>query len=68
MVPKAVPLIRALEMRTIMIGIVAMKGQYSVAWGVQGAMSVPASIPTLIILIFFQRYFIRGLTMGAVTG
>ena len=56
------------SMRTVMIGIVAMKGQYSVAWGVQGAMSVLASIPTLLIFIFFQRYFIRGMTMGAVKG
>lgn len=56
------------SVRTIMIGIVAMKGQYTVAWGVQGAMSVLASIPTLVIFIFFQRYFIRGLTLGAVKG
>ena len=46
--------------RTIMVGIITMRGQYSVAWGVQGAMSVIASIPTLLIFVFFQRYFIRG--------
>ena len=54
--------------RTIMVGLVSLKGQYSVAWGVQGAMSVIASVPTLFIFIFFQRYFIRGLTLGAVKG
>jgi ABC-type glycerol-3-phosphate transport system permease component len=54
--------------RTIMVGIITMRGQYSVAWGVQGAMSVLASIPTLLIFVFFQRYFIRGLTLGAVKG
>ena len=54
--------------RTIMVGLVTLKGQYSVAWGVQGAMSVIASLPTLFIFIFFQRYFISGLTMGAVKG
>ncbi len=54
--------------RTIMVGLISLKGQYSVAWGVQGAMSVIASIPTLFIFIFFQRYFIRGLTLGAVKG
>lgn len=54
--------------RTIMVGLVSLEGQYSVAWGVQGAMSVIASIPTLFIFIFFQRYFIRGLTLGAVKG
>jgi ABC-type glycerol-3-phosphate transport system permease component len=55
-------------MRTIMVGLISLKGQYSVAYGVQGAMSVIASIPTLTIFIFFQRYFIRGMTLGAVKG
>ncbi len=54
--------------RTIMVGLISLKGQYSVAYGVQGAMALIASVPTLIIFIFFQRYFIRGLTMGAVKG
>ena len=54
--------------RTIMVGLVALKGQYSVAYGVQGAMALIASIPTLLIFIFFQRYFIRGLTLGSVKG
>ena len=54
--------------RTIMVGLISLKGQYSVAYGVQGAMALIASIPTLVIFIFFQRYFIRGLTMGAVKG
>jgi len=39
-----------------------------VAYGAQGAMAVVASIPTLLIFIFFQRYFIKGMTMGAVKG
>jgi ABC-type glycerol-3-phosphate transport system permease component len=56
------------NMRTIMVGLISMKGQYSVAYGAQGAMAVIASIPTLIIFIFFQRYFISGMTMGAVKG
>jgi ABC-type glycerol-3-phosphate transport system permease component len=54
--------------KTVMVGLVALKGQYSVAYGVQGAMALIASVPTLVIFIFFQRYFIRGLTMGAVKG
>ena len=56
------------SMRTIMVGLISMRGQYSIAYGVQGAMAVVASIPTLIIFIFFQRYFIKGLTMGSVKG
>lgn len=56
------------NMRTVMVGLVTLKGQYSVAWGVQGAMAVIASIPTLLIFVFFQRYFIQGMTLGAVKG
>lgn len=56
------------DVRTIMLGIVFLRGQYTVAWGVQGALALLASLPTLIVFLFFQRYFIRGLTMGAVKG
>ncbi|MGF6471356.1 carbohydrate ABC transporter permease [Paraburkholderia youngii] len=56
------------EKRTIMLGIVNLNGQYSVAWGVQGALSILASLPTLLVFLFFQRYFIKGMTMGAVKG
>ena len=56
------------DKRTIMIGIVNLRGQYTVAWGVQGALSLVASVPTLVIFLFFQRYFIKGMTMGAIKG
>ncbi len=56
------------DKRTIMLGIVSMKGQYTVAWGVQGAMSLLATLPTLFVFLRFQRYFIHGMTMGAVKG
>ncbi len=56
------------EKHTIMLGIVNLKGEYSVAWGVQGALSIVASLPTLFVFLFFQRYFIKGMTMGAVKG
>ena len=56
------------EKRTIMLGIVNLQGQYSVAWGVQGALSLIASLPTLVVFLFFQRWFIKGMTMGAVKG
>lgn len=59
---------RSVEARTIMVGLISLQGQYTVAWGEQGAMAVMASIPTLLVFIFFQRYFIKGLTMGAVKG
>ena len=54
------------EAKTIMAGIDALKGQYNVAWASQAAMSVIASMPTVVVFIVFQRYFISGLTLGAV--
>ena len=45
-----------------------MKGQYSVAWGIQGALSIIASLPTLLVFLFFQKYFIKGMMMGAIKG
>jgi multiple sugar transport system permease protein len=56
------------DKRTVMLGLVFLRGQYSVAWGVQGALALLSSLPTLFVFLFFQRYFIRGLTMGAVKG
>jgi len=59
-------LTRSEEAKTIMAGISALQGQYNVAWANQAAMAVIASIPTIVIFIVFQRYFIAGLTMGSV--
>jgi multiple sugar transport system permease protein len=59
-------LTRSEEAKTIMAGIAALKGQYNVAWASQAAMAVIASIPTIVIFVLFQRYFIAGLTMGSV--
>ncbi len=56
------------ESRTIMVGILNLTGQYSVDWGGQAAASLIGSLPTLFIFVFFQRYFIKGLTLGAVKG
>ena len=56
------------DKRTVMLGLVFLRGQYSVAWGIQGALALLASLPTLLVFLFFQRYFISGMTMGAVKG
>mgnify|MGYP005852726617 CR=1 FL=1 len=59
---------RSDNVRTVMFGLASLRGQYSVAHGTQAAMAILASIPTLLIFIFFQKYFIRGLTLGSVKG
>ncbi len=59
---------RSDDVRTVMFGLASLRGQYTVAYGTQAAMAVFASVPTLLIFIFFQKYFIRGLTLGSVKG
>jgi len=37
-------------------------------WNLAGAMSIIATIPIFIAVVFFQRYLVRGLSMGAIKG
>jgi multiple sugar transport system permease protein len=41
---------------------------FTVEWNVQTAGAMIATIPTIIVFLAFQRYFIRGITLGAVKG
>ncbi len=53
------------NVRTADVRWLKLRGQYSVAYGTQSARWPSfASIPTLLIFIFFQKYFIRGLTLA----
>ena len=55
-------------MRTVMVGILSLQGQFSIAYGTQAAMAVLASLPTIAVFIAFQKHFIAGITTGAVKG
>ena len=46
--------------------IAALKGQYSVDYGLQMSGLVLAVIPVIIVYIIFQEQFIKGATAGAV--
>lgn len=52
--------------RTLPIAIALFQGQHSTSWGLVFAASLIAIIPVLIIYIIFQRFFVAGLTTGAV--
>lgn len=56
------------ELRTLPIAIANFRGQHATNWGLVFAGSLTAVIPTVLLFIFFQRYFIQGLTSGAVRG
>jgi ABC-type glycerol-3-phosphate transport system permease component len=54
--------------RTVMLGLLAVQGQFTVAFGTQAALSVIASIPTVLIFLVFQRHFVKGLLAGSIKG
>ena len=64
----ALALTQTTEMRTVPIGINLLMGQHAYDWSQMMAMSVLGSIPVLILFIFFQKYFIAGMSSGGVKG
>lgn len=55
--------------RTLASGLVmTFLGEASTNWGLMMAASIVSAIPVTIIFVFLQRYFIQGLTSGAVKG
>jgi len=41
-------------------------GQHSYEWNEMMAMSILGCLPVLILFLFLQRYFIAGMTAGAI--
>ena len=53
---------------TISLGIATMQGESSVDVGLLMAGSALASVPIIVVFLIFQKYFTKGITMGAVKG
>jgi len=62
----ALTLTKTQDMRTVPIGIQLLMGQHSYEWNEMMAMSILGCIPILFLFLFFQRYFIGGMSAGAV--
>ena len=54
--------------QTISLGIASMQGENSTDFGLIMAGSALAAVPIIIVFIVFQKYFTKGITMGAVKG
>jgi multiple sugar transport system permease protein len=54
------------NLKTLPIGLSAIMGQYTVNWGLLMAGTVFTMIPAIIPFLFVGKYFIGGLTAGAV--
>lgn len=64
----AFTILRSSSLFTISVGVFAFDGQYTAAWTLIAAVSVLAILPLIVMFVVLQRYFIRGLTEGAVKG
>jgi len=62
----ALTLTQSINMRTVPIGIQLLMGQHSYNWSEMMAMSVLGSIPVILLFVIFQRFFIGGMTAGAI--
>jgi raffinose/stachyose/melibiose transport system permease protein len=55
------------ELRTLSVGVYALRNDYQSDWGVMTAAATIALLPVIIVFLFLQRYFIASIA-GAVKG
>ena len=53
---------------TISLGIATMQAENSTDFGLIMAGAALAAVPIIIVFLLFQKYFTKGITMGAVKG
>ncbi len=56
------------EMRTIPVGLNSFQGQFGVKWELLMAAAVVAMLPVLIVYMFAQKWFIKGITITGMGG
>jgi len=54
------------SLKTLPVGLSAIVGQYQIDWGFLLSGAVLASLPVIILFIFIGKYFVSGLTEGAI--
>lgn len=61
----AIVLLRRDSLKPVTAGLATLMGQYVTDWPLLVAGSLIATLPTLMVFLFLQRYFIAGLTLGS---
>ena len=61
----ALILVSKQELLPVTAGLATLRGQYTTDWPVITAGALLSTIPTLLVFVFLQRYFIQGLTLGS---
>lgn len=54
------------NLKTLTVGIIALNSQYQIKWNDLMAASSISSLPLVVLFVCFQKYFIAGMTGGAV--
>ena len=54
------------DLRTIPVGLASIVGQYQIDWGFLLAGATLASLPVILLFVFVGKYFVSGLTDGAI--
>ncbi|MBN1310312.1 MAG: carbohydrate ABC transporter permease [Anaerolineae bacterium] len=61
----AIVLLRSDALKPIAAGLALLQGQYIQDWTVIIAGALMGTLPTMVVFIFLQRYFLGGLTLGS---
>jgi multiple sugar transport system permease protein len=61
----ALILVQRDKLKPVTTGLASLRGEYIQAFNIQFAGTLIAVVPTVVLFIFLQRYFIQGLTMGS---
>ncbi len=64
----ALILIQNNALKPVTTGLAALQGQYRMDWTVIISGSLLAALPTVVVFLLLQRYFVAGLTLGATKG
>ena len=56
------------QMRNVQVGLAGIRFQYATEYGPLMAGALLAAVPIVIVFFAFQRFFVRGLTVGALKG
>lgn len=61
----ALILVQQDSLKPVTTGLASLMGEYQRSWNVLFAGTLIAVVPTVLLFLFLQRYFIQGLTMGS---
>lgn len=64
----ALTYLRANEAKTLPVRLQVFFGQFATDWSLLFAALVMTTLPIILLYLFMQRSFVRGLTAGAVKG